>query len=41
MNDGDNYVEEETIHEKVGDMKSQSQGDYTRRENPSMVLDMS
>ena len=40
MNDGDNDVEEETIHEKVGDMKSQSQGGYTRFENSSLTWDM-
>ena len=37
VNDGENHVEEETMHARVGDVKSQPQGGYTRRENASMA----
>ena len=40
MNDGDNHVEEEIMHVRVGDVKSHSQGGYIRHENASMVLEM-
>ena len=39
MNDEDNHVEDEIMYVRVGDMKSQYQGGYTRHENSSKMGD--
>ena len=36
MNDGENHVEEENLHARVGDVKIKPKGGYTRRENANM-----
>ena len=36
---GTTMLNEETMHMRVKDVKSQPQGGYTRRENVSMALD--
>ena len=40
VNDGDSKDEEETMHGRVEEVESQSQGGYTMSENLSIGIDM-